>query len=53
MNGKLLTEHSLEFLNLKGGCIGSYESTHVKISSLLGKNMSLQKHCVLGPSESD
>ena len=54
MNGKLLTEHSLEFLSLKGGCIGSYESTHVKISSLLGnKNMSLQKHCLLGPSEGD
>ena len=24
---KLLTEHHLEFLSLKGGCIGSYEST--------------------------
>ena len=28
---KLLTEHHLEFLSLKGGCIGSSESTHVKI----------------------
>ena len=28
----LLTEHQLEFLNLKGGCTGSSESTHVKIS---------------------
>ena len=28
---KLLTEHHLEFLSLKGGCRGSYESTHVKI----------------------
>ena len=28
---KLLTEHHLEFLNLKGGCRGSSESTHVKI----------------------
>ena len=28
---KLLTEHHLEFLNLNGGCIGSSESTHVKI----------------------
>ena len=27
----LLTEHNLEFLNLKGGCTGSSESTHVKI----------------------
>ena len=28
---KLLTEHNLEFLSLKGGCTGSYESTLVKI----------------------
>ena len=28
---KLLTEHHLEFLSLKGGCRGSFESTHVKI----------------------
>ena len=29
---KLLTEHHLEFLRLKGGCRGSSESaTHVKI----------------------
>ena len=28
---KLLTEHHLEFLSLKGGCTGSSESTHVKI----------------------
>ena len=28
---KLLNEHHLEFLNLKGGCRGSYESTHVKM----------------------
>ena len=27
---KLLTEHQLEFLSLKGGCRGSSESTHVK-----------------------
>ena len=27
---KLLTEHHLEFLSLKVGCRGSYESTHVK-----------------------
>ena len=26
---KLLTEHHLEFLSLKGGCRGSPESTHV------------------------
>ena len=27
---KLLTEHHLEFLSLKGGCGGSSEPTHVK-----------------------
>ena len=27
---KLLTEHHLEFLSLKGGCRGSSETTHVK-----------------------
>ena len=28
---KLLTEHHLEFLTLKGGCTGSSESTHLKM----------------------
>ena len=28
---KLLTEHHLEFLSLKGRCTGSSESTHVKM----------------------
>ena len=28
---KLLTEHHLEFLSLKGGCEGSFESTLVKM----------------------
>ena len=28
---KLLTEHHLEFLRLKGGCTGSTESSHVKM----------------------
>ena len=30
---KLLTEHYLEFLSLKGWCIGSSESTLVKMSN--------------------
>ena len=30
---KLLTEHHLEFLNLKRGCTGSSESTLVKMSN--------------------
>ena len=29
MSVKLLTEHNLEFLLLKGGCICLFESTHV------------------------
>ena len=31
MTVKLLTEHHLEFLSLKGGCTGSSESTCVKM----------------------
>ena len=31
MNVKLLTEHHLQFLSLKGGCKGSSESTLLKI----------------------
>ena len=32
---KLLTEHHLEFLSLKGGCRGSSESSLVKMSNCL------------------
>ena len=31
MSVKLLTEHHLEFLSLKGGCTGSSRSTFIKI----------------------
>ena len=31
MSVKLLAEHHLEFLSLKGGCTGLYESTLVKM----------------------
>ena len=31
MTVKLLTEHQLQFLSLKGGCAGSSESTLVKV----------------------
>ena len=31
MSVKLLTEHHLEFLSLKGGCTGLSESIHVKM----------------------
>ena len=37
MSDKLLTEHQLEFLSLKGGCTGSSESTFVKM-----------QHCYVG-----
>ena len=33
MSVKLLTEHHLRFLSLKGGCRGSSESTLVKMSN--------------------
>ena len=39
MTVKLLTEHNLEFLILKGGCTGSPESTHVKYH-IVGNHMS-------------
>ena len=32
MSAKLLTEHHLKFLSLKGDCTGSSESTLVKMS---------------------
>ena len=32
---KLLTEHHLEFLSLKGGCRDSSKSAHVKYTTLL------------------
>ena len=31
MSVKLLTEHNLEFLRLKGGCTGFFESTLFKM----------------------
>ena len=31
MTVKLLNEHHLKFLSLKGGCTGSSESTHIKM----------------------
>ena len=31
MNIKLMTDHDLGFLSLKGGCVGSSESTQVKM----------------------
>ena len=36
---KLVTEHDLEFLSLKGGCTGSSESTLVK-KHIVGNHVS-------------
>ena len=39
---KLLTEHHLEFLSLKGGCGGSSESTLVKMSNCWKSHAAVQ-----------
>ena len=49
---KLLTEHHLEFLSLKGGCIGSSESTHVEMphcckSHALAQLVSITKFVIM------
>ena len=58
---KLLTEHHLEFLSLKGGCRGSSESTHVKIPHcwkshalaqimvIIGKQKQIDISCCIRP----
>ena len=42
MTDKLLTEHHLEFLRLKGGCTGPSESTHVKMPHCWKSNVTAQ-----------
>ena len=42
MTVKLLPEHHLEFLHLKGGCRGSSESTHVKMPHYWKSNVTAQ-----------
>ena len=44
---KLLTEHHLEFLSLKGGCRGSSQSTHVKMPHCLKSHATAQIYYVL------
>ena len=44
---KLLTEHHLEFLSLKGGCRGSSESTLVKMSNCWKSHAAAQIHLTL------
>ena len=42
MNVKLLTDHHLEFLSLKGGCRGLSESTHVNMPHCLKSHAQAQ-----------
>ena len=42
---KLLVEHHLEFLSLKGGCRGSSESTLVKMSNCWKSHAMAQIYC--------
>ena len=44
MSVKLLTEHHLEFLNLKGGCRGSSESTLVKIQLVVQNSIQISEY---------
>ena len=46
---KLLTEHYLAFLSLKGGCRGSSESTLVKMSNCLKSHTAAQLFNLLIP----
>ena len=44
---KLLTEHDLEFLSLKGGCRGLSESTLVKMSNCWKSHAAAHMSCVI------
>ena len=44
MRVKLLTEHHVELLSLKGGCTGSFESTLVKMP-IVGNQVTWFKLC--------
>ena len=46
---KLLTEHHLEFLSLKGGGTGLPESTHVKMPHCWKSHVTAQIFLLLGP----
>ena len=48
MSVKLLKEHHLEFLNLKGGCTGSSESTLVKMPHCWKSRVGLKSCEILG-----
>ena len=46
MDVKLLTEFHLEFLSLKIGCKGLYESTHVRMSHCWRSNVAVHIYCI-------
>ena len=48
MSVKLLTEHRLEFVSLKGGCTGSSESTLVKMTHCLKSYVAAQFMIYIG-----
>ena len=45
---KLLTEHHMGFLSLKGGCRGSSESTHIKMPHCWKSHERLASTCFSG-----
>ena len=47
MSVRLLTEHHLEFLSLKGGCTGSSESTLVKMPHCWKSHVTAQIYLTL------
>ena len=47
MTVKLLTEHHLEFLSIKGGCTGSSESTFVKMPHCWKSHMAAHLYILL------
>ena len=53
MTVKLLTEHHLEFLSLKGGCTGSSESTLVKILHIVGNHSHDAAQACAGAANND
>ena len=46
---KLLTEHDLEFLSLKGGCTGSSESKLVKLPHCWKSRVAAQLYAINTP----
>ena len=53
MTVKLLAEHHLEFLSLKGGCTGSSESTLVKMPHCWKSQITTQMHAQTASYGSD